>query len=694
VNRQKLIRADGAAALRAALAAVLLAAFAAYLPSMRGEFQYDDQEIAKTTWVREIHRALEPSYWRGMDRPLTGVTFALNHAMAGFRPLVWHATNVLVHLAVVVLAWRFARAIFARAGLSAAGETVAVPEPPEKGKGKRKKAAPALGPVPAPQGAPREVRGFAASTGLEWAALAAAAIFALHPLHTEAVSYISQRSEALASGLYLAGFLALLAWDRAEPGRRWRLLAAAIGLHALGLAAKPIAATLPAAWLLAAAVLPVRAERDRELFWVQRVLQRFPGATPLLAPWVQRVLRRIPAAAPLFALSLYAALSGVVGVRGSGHAGYDLGFVTPLQYVATQMRALPIYLRLVLWPAGLNADWQFPFSRSFSEPAVLAGTAFLALLVAGTAIVARRFAGREGDRAAVARLAAFGILFFVVVLAPTTLVPLRDPFVEHRLYLASLGIVLAVTGAGVVALRKLGPTRARIAGAVAALAVLGALGTATALRNRVWHSALALWEDASRKSPGKPRIWVNLGTAYHFAGRYGEAVDAYDRAVALGFDPTVPLELVVRNTALALVRLRRYDEARNRLVRYLRNVPRDAGTLVILALVQADTDQLDDAERSARAALQVDPRLSRPYQILGQVQEKRGDLQGAFDHFATASRMDPADPLPVYSMGRIDEKRGRIAQACSAYARATDALARSSAAKTAAAAYQRLCTSR
>jgi tetratricopeptide (TPR) repeat protein len=187
---------------------------------------------------------------------------------------------------------------------------------------------------------------------------------------------------------------------------------------------------------------------------------------------------------------------------------------------------------------------------------------------------------------------------------------------------------------------------------------------------------------------------VNLGTALHFAGRYDEAVRAYDRSLALGYDPTVPVELVVRNTALALVRLRRYDEARDRLVRYLETAPRDASTIVILALVEADTDRLDDAERSSRRALQLDPKLSRPYQILGQVQEKRGDLQGAYDHFATASRLDPADPLPVYSIGRVEEKRGRIPEACAAYARATDALARSSAAKTAAQAYQRLCAGR
>jgi tetratricopeptide (TPR) repeat protein len=358
------------------------------------------------------------------------------------------------------------------------------------------------------------------------------------------------------------------------------------------------------------------------------------------------------------------------------------------------MRALPIYVRLVLLPFGLNADWQFPFSRSFLEPAVLGGTAFVLAMIAAAFVLFHRWEREDGDLAAAARLAAFGWLFFLGMLAPTTFIPLRDPFVEHRLYLATLGIVLAVTGAGVALIRRYTPGRARWVGVVAALVLATGLGAATAVRNQVWQSALNLWRDASEKAPGKPRIWVNYGTALHFAGRYDEAVNAYDRALALGFDPTVPIELVVRNTALALVRLRRYDDARARLVSYLQRAPRDAGTIVILALVEADTGRLEAAENAARQALSLEPRQSRPYQILGQVQERRNDLQGAYDHFATASRLDPADPLPVFSMGRIEEKRGRVAEACGWYARATDSLARSSAGRSALEAYNRLCRSR
>src|SRR5512146_2364484 len=130
--------------LGAAVAAVLVATAAAYLPSIDGEFQFDDQEIAKTTWVRDAAGFVSPSRWMNMPRPLTGLTFALNHAMDGFRPRVWHATNVLVHLAAVLLAWRLGRRVPAPGGLAPAGA-------PRAGVGGARGGG-AVRPAPAPHG--------------------------------------------------------------------------------------------------------------------------------------------------------------------------------------------------------------------------------------------------------------------------------------------------------------------------------------------------------------------------------------------------------------------------------------------------------------------------------------------------------------------------------------------------------------
>jgi tetratricopeptide (TPR) repeat protein len=581
----------------------------AYLPSIDGAFQFDDNGIFADAAALDPSAYLSPAAWRGQPRPLTGLFFAVDHALGGFRPRAWHATNVAIHLAAALLAWLLARRLLARAF---------------------------------------------GQDGVERLALAAAALFALHPLQTEAVSYLSQRAEALAAALYLAGLLVLLAWDASPSGpRRPSLVAAAAGLHALALAAKPTAATLPAAWLLAAALLPTEAERD--------------------APWLRRVARRLPAALPLLALAAWAAVGGVASARTGDHAGFTVSFVTPAAYVATELRALPRYLALLLFPARQSVDWDFRFSARLLEPAVVGATALVALITATALLAVERWGrGRDG-RAALARLAAFAWLFFLVALAPTIVVPLRDAFVEHRLYLALLGPALFVAAAAAAGARAVAPARA---GAVAGALAVGALGAAFAAtwqRNHVWQTPLALWSDAAEKSPGKARVWVNLGASLSLADRDLEAVAAYDRALALRRDSSVPAGLVMKDLMVALVALRRYDDARERMQRYLVAKPGDASGWALLGQVEVAAGRLDPAEGAARTAVGLDPALPRAKQVLGQVREKRRDLAGAYALYAEAARLDPTNPQHPYSMARIDEYAGRIPEACARYARAAAA---------------------
>ncbi len=152
----------------------------------------------------------------------------------------------------------------------------------------------------------------------EGAALAAAGLFALRPLQTESVAYVVQRSESLASGLYLAALLLLLRRDEAT-GRWWRvaLLAGALALHALGLGAKPMVVTLPIAWLLHGAVVPARGEAA-------------------LPAW-RRVLVRVPPALPLIALSVAGGYATVAGF-GSGTSiseGFAIPSLSASSYAAT-----------------------------------------------------------------------------------------------------------------------------------------------------------------------------------------------------------------------------------------------------------------------------------------------------------------------------------------------------------------------
>jgi hypothetical protein len=426
---------------------------------LHGELQLDDlREIQANPALRDLGgaaRAAARGALLGGGRPLTDLTFALDRRLFGPGVAPLHATSLALHLLAAALVWGFTRRILARAGAARAG------------------------PV----------------------ALAVAGLFALHPIQTEAVSYLSQRSEVLASALYVAALLALLAADdrgRSRAGvAAW---AAGLAAFALALAAKPVAVTLPLAWLLVAVAVPPR------------------GPGPGLR-WRERLLL----AAPLIALGAVHAWRGLAGAAGSPHAGFSVPGLGPGEYLSTQPRALATYLRLLVWPAGQNVDWAIPAAPTIADPAAMvAGLLPLAVAAAGLALLAwarRRGAGDghgtpAGADAAAARVAGLGLLWFFLLLAPTSsVVPLADALVEHRLYLASWGPFAA---AAVLAERALARVRWRHAGTAGA-AVVGAawlsLALATFARNAVWETRVALWSDAAAKSPGKARVHLGLGHA-------------------------------------------------------------------------------------------------------------------------------------------------------------------------------------
>ncbi len=598
---------DGLAdmAKRFAIIAFILAATAAvYIPSIDGEFVFDDEHLVSNRLVTEPFA--RPADWVTAVRPVTTFTFALNHLAVGFDTRGWHLTNVAIHLATVVLAWALARLSLARARFSK------------------------------PEGA----------------ALAAASLFALHPVQTEAVAYLSQRSESLASGFYLAALLLLLVRDEAPAAtRRALLFLTAAALHVLGLGAKPIAVTLPMVWLLHAAMLPAPCE----------------GSS---SAW-QRVRRRLPAAMILVALSAASGIATLTGVTGSSHAGFGLAGLSPANYAATELRVIPTYLRLLVWPAGQCADWFFRISKSFWEPAVLSCAALLAALVTGAILVAVRVRDAAGDEAGAARAASFGSLFFLIMLLPTsTVVPLRDPLAEHRVYLAALGVFVAAGAWAAVAVRRLAGSRAPLVGSAVALAVLAALGVASVRRSAVWSSSLALWSDAAQKSPEKARVHLYFGNELLIANRPEEALAEFNRARELARDHTISGTVLLEKIVRTLLITGRREQARADVGRVLARLPRYPAALALLAMVEFDSDRDLESERAALSALATDPRNTTALFYLGKVRRRGGDLAGARKALELAAATSGDDSTVFLELGEVDEHSGALAAACAAYARA------------------------
>ncbi len=592
------------------LAAVLACTALAYRPALQGPFVLDDWgSIEGNMRLREpgAVRIPSPAEMLGPGRPVTEVTFALDWRAAGLDPFRFHVVGLLLHLAAVVAAYAFLSALLRRSG------------------------------HPRPRGV----------------AVAVAGIFALHPIQAESVAYAAQRAEVLSSLLYL---LALALLDRAAagwPGWRGALSWAGGALSWLvGMGAKTIAISAPGAFLLDQLVVAPAAER---------------GAGPLR----RRATRAFLLAAPLLALG---AVSAAMHLRSfeanpGGGAGFSATQLGGGSYFLTQLRVNWLYLRLLAWPDALAFDRTFAPSTGV-DGAVLAAATGIAALLGLAGWLWLRAERADGPRPA-GRLAAFGILFWFVVLSPTSsFVPVADVAVEHRVYLASLGAFLAAV-AGVDALlhRLLPRPRAALAAGGLAAVVLVSLGLALAPQARLWSSPEGLWKASASASPDSPRAWTNLGLSLQRRGDRAGAEAAYARAWTVVREPGRAASLA-RNHSSLLVEGGRPAEALAVLDRGLAIAPGEpslhANRAAALSKLGRNAEALEEARQAAGAA----PGNPLMRNLLGQALTVNGDWAAALSEFEAAEALDPGNPTYPVSAGIALSRLDRRDDACAAFRRA------------------------
>jgi tetratricopeptide (TPR) repeat protein len=327
-----------------------------------------------------------------------------------------------------------------------------------------------------------------------YAALLAAMLFALHPAQTEAVTYISGRSVSLMACFYLAGMLLWL--------QGLRILAALMLLAAL--AVKETAWTLPFALLL--------------WQWGEGKTLR-AAARDLLPIWLMLAV----AILAMLAIPGYQRLlAGSLWVRGIGEN--LVAQVAGQFYLLTQP--------LLMLRINIDPDIAIPVSLGWAwlcKAMLLAGLLGLGL----NAMHKQPWLG-------------LGILWFFLHLLPTnSLLPRADIANDRQLYLAMLGPALLLA----VAIFRCWPLRAAVYGGVALLLLLG---VATLTRNQDYRSEVALWQATAEASPGKARVWNNLGYAYRLAENPNAARSAYSRALEID-----PNDIQARANLMALDRLRK-----------------------------------------------------------------------------------------------------------------------------------------
>lgn len=599
----------------ATLAILAIATLLAYSRVLDGEFQFDDATaVVENAAIRDLGRFVRQDLLGGFattGRPVTQLTFAVDYAVGGLGVRAYHRTSVALHLAVAALVFLLTRKTLRRLGGSQAD-------------------------------------GLAAWT---------AGLFALHPLQSQAVSYLSQRAEVLASLFYLLACLLLLEAEERGATRRGALaFAGALVAFVLGLGSKQIVVTFPAAFLLYAAAFPRR------------------GTGEATAAPARRIGRSVALAAPFLLLSAVYSAVQLGALRADTGVGFDLPSLGPWRYLLTQLRVILVYLRLLVWPAGQNLDYAFPAADTLLEPRTLLAALGLSTLVASALWGWRwsRSAGGEVPARALARLAAFGLFWFLLLLAPTSsVVPIRDVIEEHRVYLASWGVLLAFAAAArLVYVRLAGSGEApRRAMAAAALGLWAVLGVATYQRNAVWETSLALWRDVVAKSPTKARAHENLGHALHRAGDSRGAAAEYVTALRLAADGSVPRAKLLNNVGASLLELGRLDEAVSFLSSALAEAPNDLRLLCNLAMSWLGKGELDAAEATARRAASLYPDDPGARNALGQILARKGDRTAAAAQFALEARLNPDAVTQVRGAAIAQERAGDVPGACASWER-------------------------
>jgi len=439
---------------------LLAVTFVLYYNSLDNDLLFDDvtlilqnPQVVNLDW----HGILFESGYR----PLRTLTYALNYWWGGEKPFGYHFVNVLLHLLNVVLVLALLRDLFGKLGA---------------------------------------------------ASLAGALIFAVHPVQTAAVAYVSGRKDLLATSFILLSILCFLQYRRGrERGWLWAVLSGSAFF--LAVMSKEVAIVLPALLLLVEGFL------DRESSGA--VGERFP-APFLNAVWTS--LRKRFLLYGVFALmaagALVYALFLVKASRMESYWGGSLG-----ANLGTGFKLFVHYLRMVVYPSPLLADYLgkvFPVSTGLLEPT----TILAALLFAGYILLSVWLFARLPA-------VALGLLWFLVTIVPVLqLIPFHELAADHFLYVPLVGIAIVVAGL-VERLRRMIP------GFVIGLALVlltVTCGWAVVRRNQDWQNKEALWESTYRNAPDSYRANANLGQIYFSQGRIEDGIRLTRRATEL--DPS------------------------------------------------------------------------------------------------------------------------------------------------------------
>jgi tetratricopeptide (TPR) repeat protein len=479
-------------------------------------------------------------------------------------------------------------------------------------------------------------------------ALALASLWTLHPLQTESVTYIVQRAESLCGLFYLATLYCVIRGAGtggqppavgSEPARRLRFR--------LPISAFPVPSS--AFWNSLAVLSCLLGMATKEVMVTAPLMVLLYDRTFLAGTFSAAIRRRWP---------LYLGLAATWGLLGylvlsTGVLGKTAGYAAPeaigaWEYLRSQPSTILHYLRLAIWPQTLCLEWGLvPIAPGIATalPAAVVA-ALLAITVVGLAC-------RRG-------WAILGAWIFMI-LAPTSLLPLRNTTCEHRMYLPLASVLAAVVlGANVVGnslvRRRIVSQRAfRTAAAFSLPLVCLVLALLTFRRNVDYRSGISIWEDTVAKNPLNHRVHYNLGVKLMAASRINEAIAEFGRTIDIQPDA---FEAHV-NWAEALLLQGKNVEAVEQCRAALRINPKCAEAYNDRGVALFHQGNGGAAIEDFRTALQIQPDYAEAEGNWGITLAAQGRLDEAIEHAQRALNIDDRYAEAHNTMGAAEFQKGR-----------------------------------
>jgi protein O-mannosyl-transferase len=527
-------------------------------------------------------------------------------------------------------------------------------------------------------------------------ALFAALLFVVHPVQTQAVTYIVQRFTSLAAMFYLLSIVFYIKGRQGARGEGRKNLSA--GEQASNgsrfTIQLPIAyRLLPIAYYFLCLFFAVLAMLTKEIAFTLPVVIVLYEFFFFKSPLKKKLLFLVPVLLTLVIIPI-----SVMGThKPLGELLSDLSARTRVQtniprwdYLMTQMRVITTYIRLLFLPVNQNLDYSYPIYHSLFDLPVLLATLFL-LSLAGLAGYllwkskghsAKGIAHRVRDKdpvmvgggksntqdtgdpepsvlrsvphagcfghhapcsmlyAPYLRLISFGIFWFFITLSvESSVIPIADVIFEHRVYLPSVGAFIAISAAAFMIVEKAGsPGRTgRVMISVLSAVVIVLLAGATYARNTVWRDPVGLWQDVLRKSPGNARAYNDLGYLYLTRGQTEKSIGYFRSAL--------------------------------RIRPYYSNAHTNLG---VAYYAMGWTDAAIGQFKKALALEPYGPDVAEDHHNLGIAFTRKGMLDEAISEYLAALKLAPGDAGIYSDMGVAYRQKGLTGKAIECFRKALD----------------------